>query len=97
MALVQALLGLKRAKGARMYLSGDHVTGKFDRVTAEALQLFRMDQRDGNMRQPLARSGPVFNKLARDQALAVLEGTAIPYKLATLASRARPRAKPPSS
>ena len=61
------------------------MTGKFDRVTAEALQLFCMDQRDGNMRQPLARSGPVFNKLARDQALAVLEGTAIPYKLATLA------------
>lgn len=36
-ALVQALLGLKRAKGGRMYLRDNHVTGKFDRPTAEAL------------------------------------------------------------
>ncbi len=84
-ALVQALLGLKRAKGGRAYLSGDHVTGKYDRATAEALLRFRMDQRDGNIRQPLARSGPILNRLAQGQALAVLEGTAIPYKLATLA------------
>ena len=46
---------------------------------------FRMDQRDSNMRQPLARSGPVLNKLAQGQSLAVLEGTNIAYKLATLA------------
>ncbi len=85
MALVQALLGLKRAKGGRMYLSGDHVTGKYDRATAEALMRFRMDQRDGTIRQPLARSGSMLNKLAQGQALAVLEGTAIPYKLSTLA------------
>ncbi len=84
-ALVQALLGLKRAKGGRMYLCGDHVTGKYDRATAEALMRFRMDQRDTNIRQPLARSGPMLNKLAQGQALAVLEGTAIPYKLSTLA------------
>ena len=84
-ALVQALLGLKRAKGGRMYLSGDHVTGKLDRPTAEALLRFRIDQRDANIKQPLARSGPMLNKLAQGQALAVLEGTAIPYKLSTLA------------
>jgi hypothetical protein len=84
-ALVQALLGLKRAKGGRMYLSGDHVTGKLDRVTAEALMRFRLDQRDANIRQPLARSGPLLNKLAQGQSLAVLEATATPYKLATLA------------
>jgi hypothetical protein len=84
-ALVQALLGLKRAKGGRMYLSGDHVTGKYDRPTAEALLRFRLDQRDANIRQPLARSGPMLNRLAQGQALAVLEATAIPYKLATLA------------
>ncbi len=84
-ALVQALLGLKRAKGGRTYLSGDHVTGTYDRATAEALMRFRMDQRDGNSRQPLARSGPILNRLAQGQALAVLQGTAIPYKLATLA------------
>ncbi len=63
-ALVQALLGLKRAKGGRPYLGGDHVTGKYDRDTAEALMRFRMDQRDGNIRQPLARSGPILNRLA---------------------------------
>jgi hypothetical protein len=85
LALVQALLGLKRAKGGRMYLSGDHVTGKYDRATAEALLRYRMDQRDANIKQPLARSGPMLNRLAQGQSLAVLEGTAIPYKLATLA------------
>lgn len=37
------------------------------------------------MKSALARSGPVFSKLAQGQALAVLEGTATPYKLATLA------------
>ncbi len=84
-ALVQALLGLKRAKGGRTYLRGDHVTGKYDRATTEALLRFRMDQRDGNIRQPLARSGPILNRLAQGQSLAVLQGTAIPYKLATLA------------
>jgi hypothetical protein len=84
-ALVQALLGLKRAKGGRMYLSGDHVTGKYDRATAEALLRFRIDQRDANIKQPLARSGPMLNKLARDQSLAVLEGTATPYSYKTMA------------
>jgi len=85
-ALVQALLGLKRAKGGKMYLSGgNHVTGKLDRDTAVALLQFRLDHGDKNVKGPLARSGPVFNKLAQGQALAVLEGTATPYKLATLA------------
>ncbi len=84
-ALVQALLGLKRAKGGRMYLSGDHVTGKYDRATAEALMRFRIDQRDGSMKQPLARSGPMLNKLAQGQALAVLVGTATPYSYKTMA------------
>ena len=83
-ALVQALLGAKRAKGGRFYLSGN-VTGKYDKETAVALLRYRMDQRDANIKQPLARSGPMLNKLAQGQALAVLEGTAIPYKLATLA------------
>ena len=31
-ALVQALLGLKRAKGGRMYLRDNHVTGKYDQA-----------------------------------------------------------------
>jgi hypothetical protein len=85
-ALVQALLGLKRAKGGKMYLSGgNHVTGKLDRDTAVALMQFRLDHGDKNVKGPLARSGPVFNRLAQGQALAVLEGTATPYKLATLA------------
>ena len=84
-ALVQALLGVRRGKGGRSYLSGDHVTGKYDRATAEALLRTRMGQRDGNIKGPLARNGPMLNKLAQGQALAVLEGTAIPYKLATLA------------
>jgi hypothetical protein len=84
-ALVQALLGTKRAKGGRPYLRGDHVTGKYDRATAEALMRYRMDQRDANIRQPLARVGPMLNRLAQGQSLAVLEGTATPYKLATLA------------
>ncbi len=84
-ALVQALLGLKRAKGGRMYLRDNHVTGKYDPVTAEALMQFRLDQSDRNVKSPLARSGPMLNKLAQGQALAVLEGTATPYKLSTLA------------
>ena len=84
-ALVQALLGLKRAKGGRPYLRGDHVTGKYDRATAEALLRFRMDQRDASIRQPLYRVGPVLNRLAQGQSLAVLDGTAIPYKHAALA------------
>ena len=83
-ALVQALLGVRRDKRARPYLRGDHVTGKYDRASAEALLRYRMDQRDANIRQPLARVGPMLNRLAQGQALAVLEGTAIPYKLATL-------------
>ncbi len=84
-ALVQALLGAKRAKNGRMYLRDNHVTGKLDRDTALALMQFRLDQRDKNVKSPLARNGPVFSKLAQGQALAVLEGTATPYKLATLA------------
>ena len=84
-ALVQALLGAKRAKGGRMYLRDNHVTGKLDRPTAEALMQFRLDNGDRNVKSPLARSGPIFNKLAQGQALDVLEGTATPYKLATLA------------
>ncbi len=84
-ALVQALLGLKRAKGGRMYLSGDHVTGKYDRATAEALMRFRIDQRDGSIKQPLARSGPMLNRLAQGQSLAVLEGTATPYSYKSMA------------
>ena len=82
--LVQALLGAKRDKSSRPYLR-KHAPGKYDKVTAEALMRFRMNQRDGNMRQPLARSGPTLNKLAEGQSLAVLEGTNIAYKLATLA------------
>ena len=84
-ALVQALLGLKRAKNGRMYLRDNHVTGKYDRATAEALLRFRMDQRDMNIKQPLNRIGPMLNRLAQSPALAVFEGTATPYKLATLA------------
>ncbi len=84
-ALVQALLGLRRAKNGRMYLRDNHVTGKFDRPTAEALMQFRLDQGDKNVKSALARTGPIFNKLAQGQSLAVLEGTATPYKLATLA------------
>jgi hypothetical protein len=61
------------------------VTGKLDRDTEVALMQFRLDNGDKNVKGPLARSGPVFNKLAQGQALAVLEGTATPYKLATLA------------
>ena len=68
-----------------MYLRGAHVTGKLDRDTAVALMQFRLDHGDKNVKGPLARSGPVFNRLAQGQALAVLEGTATPYKLATLA------------
>ena len=83
--LVQARLGQKRdRKSNRPYLR-NHVTGRYDKFTAEALMRFRMDQRDGNIRQPLARSGPTLNKLAQGQSLTVLEGTNIAYKLATLA------------
>jgi hypothetical protein len=84
-ALVQALLGLKRAKGGRMYLRDSHVTGKFDRATADALKQFRTEHRDTTINRPLARSGRMLNNLAMNQSLAVLEGTATPYKLATLA------------
>ncbi|MCH6588111.1 MAG: hypothetical protein IH805_07340, partial [Proteobacteria bacterium] len=83
-ALVQALLGAKRAKGGRPYMSGN-VTGGYDKETAVALLRFRMDQRDANIKQPLARSGPMLNKLAQGQALAVLEGTATPYSYKTMA------------
>ncbi len=83
-ALVQALLGAKRAKGGRPYLA-DNVTGSYDKETAVALLRFLMDQRDASIKRPLARSGPMLNKLAQGQSLAVLEGTAIPYKLTTLA------------
>ena len=49
-----------------MYLSGgNHVTGKLDRDSAVALLQFRLDNRDKNIKGPLARSGPVFNKLAQ--------------------------------
>ncbi len=83
-ALVQALLGAKRDRRSRPYLR-DHVTGQYDKFTAEALLRYRMDQRDTNIKRPFNRSGPMLNKLAQGLALAVPEGTAIPYKLATLA------------
>ncbi len=83
-ALVQALLGAKRAKGGRPYMGGN-VTGKYDKETAVALLRFRMDQRDGSIKRPLATSGPMLNKLAQGQALAVLEGTATPYSYKTMA------------
>lgn len=82
--LVQALLGQKRdRKSNRPYLR-NHVTGKYDKFTEEALMRFRTDQRDGNMRQPLARSGPTLNKLAQGQSTVVLEGTNIAYKTSGL-------------
>jgi hypothetical protein len=84
-ALVQALLGLKRAKNGRMYLRDNHVTGKFDRATADALKQFRTEHRDTTINRPLSRSGRMLNNLAMNQSLAVLKGTATPYKLATLA------------
>lgn len=80
-ALVQALLGAKRDKRGRPYLR-ERVTGKYDRDTAEALLSYRMDQRDGNIKRPLNARGPMLNKLAQGQSLAVLEGTAMPYKIA---------------
>ena len=83
-ALVQALLGAKRAKSGRPYLTGN-VTGKYDKETAVALLRFRMDQRDASIKRPLARSGPMLNKLAQGQAFAVLEGTATPYSYKTMA------------
>jgi hypothetical protein len=83
-ALVQALLGARRDKRARPYLR-DHVTGKYDQATANALMGYRMDMRDQNIRRPLARSGPLLNKLAQGQSLAVLVGTAKPYSYATMA------------
>ncbi len=90
-SLVQALLGDKRDRRSRPYLR-DHVTGAYDKFTAEALMRYRMDQRDTNIKRPFARSGPMLNKLAQGQALAVPEGTALPWP-----SRAKSRAKPPSS
>ena len=92
-ALVQALLGAKRAKGGRFYMAGN-VTGKYDKETAVALLRFRMDQRDASIKRPLARSGPMLNKLAQGQALAVLEGTATPYKIASRATVRRRFARP---
>ncbi|MHA1154183.1 MAG: hypothetical protein ACTSQ7_16290 [Alphaproteobacteria bacterium] len=84
-ALVQALLGAERdRKSNRPYLR-DHVTGAYDKFTAEALLRYRTDQRDTNIKRPFARSGPQLNRLAQGQALAVPEGTTIPYTLATLA------------
>ncbi len=83
-ALVQALLGAKRDRSSRPYLR-DHVTGQYDKFTAEALLRFRMDQRDASIKRPFNRSGPLLNKLAQGQALAVPEGTAIPYQIKTLA------------
>ncbi len=83
-ALVQALLGAKRARGGRPYMAGN-VTGKYDKETAVALLRYRMDQRDGSIKQPLARSGPMLNRLAQGQSLAVLVGTAKPYSYATMA------------
>ncbi len=50
-----------------------------------ALLRYRMDQRDANIKQPLARSGPMLNRLAQGQSLAVLEGTATPYSYKTMA------------
>jgi len=73
-ALVQALLGAKRdRKSNRLYLR-DHVTGGYDKFTAEALLRYRMDQRDTNIKRPFARSGPQLNRLAQGQAFAVPEG-----------------------
>ncbi len=83
-ALVQALLGAKRARGGRPYMAGN-VTGKYDKETAVALLRYRMDQRDGSIKQPLARSGPMLNRLAQGQSLSVLVGTAKPYSYATMA------------
>ena len=84
-ALIQALLGAKRDKRGRPYLPG-RVTGKYDKETAEALLRYRMDQRDGDIKRPLVARGPLLDKLAQGQALAVLEGTATPYKFTTFPS-----------
>ena len=83
-ALVQALLGARRDRRGRPYLR-DHVTGKYDQATATALMGYRMDQREGSIKRPLNARGPILNKLAQGQSLAVPEGTAMPYKIATLA------------
>ena len=80
-ALVQALLGAKRdRKSSRPYLR-DHVTGKYDGVTAEALQRYRMDQRDASIKRPFQPRGSMLTKLAQGQSLAVLQGTNIPFTL----------------
>ena len=80
-ALVQALLGAKRdRKSNRPYLR-DHVTGKYDRDTAEALVRYRMDQRDASIKRPFPPRGSLISKLAQGQSLSVLEGTNLPYTL----------------
>ncbi len=61
------------------------MTGKYDQATATALMGYRMEQRDGSIKRPLNARGPILNKLAQGQSLAVPEGTAMPYKIATLA------------
>ena len=83
-AIVQALLGAKRDKRARPYLQGK-VTGKCDKDTAAALLRYRMDMRDGNIKRPLNARGPMLNRLAQSQSLAVLEGTTTPYSYKPMA------------
>ena len=88
-ALVQALLRAKNARGGRPFLAS-RVTGRFDRETAEALARFFADQRPGPLNRPPDRqaarqclkAGTVDSNLAilaRGQSIAVLKGTATPY------------------
>ena len=79
-ALIQALLGLKRNRRGQAYLAG-RVNGRYDTQTAAALAQFRLDNNDPDPRRALPAHDAMLQRLAQGNRFAVVEGTTTPYKL----------------
>jgi hypothetical protein len=78
-ALVQALLGEVKDRG-RPILK-DHVTGRFDRDTEQAVATLFKVANDRSPNQRLATGHPLLQKISQNQSLTVVEGTSAPYQV----------------
>ena len=78
-ALIQALLGEVTEHGRPILRN--HLSGRFDDATAEALAYFCLGVGDTSRQPRLATGHPTFQKLARAGSFAVVEGTAAPIEI----------------
>jgi len=67
----------------------NHVTGRFDRDTEQALATLFKAAGDRSPNQRLATGHPLLQKISQNQSLTVVEGTAAPYEARRTAAKPR--------